>query len=222
MKKLTDIERTALWAGGVVMATLAGAAAYWLWITFKGRKKTTPTMNTYPNNNGNPTVIPSIPGTGKTATGLVQYCRAQLGRPYWYGTSGQIATLDLYNKKKRQYPSYYTDSDFTSQLGQKVHDCMGLIEGYMWSPNPDAAAVAGSNGFPDYTANGMLSAATEKGLIGSIPEIAGLSVHKPGHVGVYIGNGQVIEARGHKYGVVQTPLRGRGWVSWAKIPGIRY
>ena len=179
------------------------------------------TANNESHNNGTVTT-PTQPTGGKTATGLVNYCRAQLGRPYWYGTSGQIASQELYDKKRQQYPSYYKDSDFKSQFGKKVHDCMGLIEGYMWSPGPDAAAVVGSNGFPDYTANGMLSAATEKGLITSIPEIPGLSVHKPGHVGVYIGNGRVIEARGHKYGVVETALNGRGWVSWAKIPGIKY
>lgn len=222
MKKMTDIQRTALWAGGVVLAAFAGLAAYWLWISFKGRKKNLTNVNTNINNHGNPTVDPTPSIGDKTASGLVQYCRAQLGRPYWYGTSGQISTVELYNKKKGQYPSYYTANDFMSQLGQKVHDCMGLIEGYMWSPNPDAAAIVGSNGFPDYTANGMLEAAKDKGLIGSMPEIPGLSVHMPGHVGVYIGNGQVIEARGHKYGVVQTPLTGRGWLSWAKIPGIRY
>lgn len=219
MKKLTDIQRTALYAGGAVAIAALGAAAWWLWLTFGKRKKTNTTMTSTAQNPGSTIGIPT---GGKTAAGLVAYCRAQLGRPYWYGTSGQISSLQLLETKKRQYPSYYTDSDFQSQLGQKVHDCMGLIEGYMWSPNPDAPAVPGSNGFPDYTANGMLDAATEKGFVVSMPDIPGISVHKPGHVGVYIGNGQVIEARGHAYGVVQTPLRGRGWVSWAKIPGIKY
>ena len=43
-----------------------------------------------------------------------------------------------------------------------------------------------------------------------------------GHVGVYIGNGKVIEARGHKYGVVETNLVGRGWKQWGKIDWIEY
>ena len=42
------------------------------------------------------------------------------------------------------------------------------------------------------------------------------------HVGVYIGGGQVIEARGHAYGVVQTALRGRGWTHWGVCPYILY
>ena len=28
----------------------------------------------------------------KTNAGLVEYCRAQLGLPYWYGTFGQTAS----------------------------------------------------------------------------------------------------------------------------------
>ena len=39
---------------------------------------------------------------------------------------------------------------------------------------------------------------------------------------VYIGNGKVIEARGHKYGVVETNLVGRGWKQWGKLNWIDY
>ena len=43
-----------------------------------------------------------------------------------------------------------------------------------------------------------------------------------GHVGVYIGNGEVIEARGHEYGVVKTKLARRPWKRWAYIDEIEY
>ena len=42
------------------------------------------------------------------------------------------------------------------------------------------------------------------------------------HVGVYIGGGYCIEARGHAFGVVQTALRGRGWTHWGLCPYITY
>ena len=32
----------------------------------------------------------------KTAKGLVEYAKAQLGLPYWYGTFGNIGTAALY------------------------------------------------------------------------------------------------------------------------------
>ena len=77
----------------------------------------------------------------------------------------------------------------------------------------------------DVSANGMYDAAEEKCLIATLPEIPGICVWKPKHIGVYIGNGQVIEAKGTKYGVVQTPLKGRGanaWTHWLKCPYIEY
>ena len=39
----------------------------------------------------------------KTNTGLVAYAKAQLGKPYWYGTFGQTASEALYKDKSRQY-----------------------------------------------------------------------------------------------------------------------
>ena len=53
-------------------------------------------------------------------------------------------------------------------------------------------------------------------------EVPGLAVWKSGHIGVYIGDDQVIEAMGTKYGVVKTQLQGRGWTHWLEIPYINY
>ena len=63
---------------------------------------------------------------------------------------------------------------------------------------------------------------TESGDISSIPEVPGLGVRMNGHIGVYIGNGEVIEAMGTAYGVVKTKVAGRGWSKWLRIPNIQY
>ena len=68
----------------------------------------------------------------KTNIGLVEYALAQLGKPYWWGTFGQTASAELLAQKRAQYPEYYTADDFKSQFGQRVHDCVGLIKGYLW------------------------------------------------------------------------------------------
>ncbi len=162
---------------------------------------------------------------GKTNYGLIEYCRKQLGKPYWWGTSGQISTKALLASLRKLYKSQYEKPMYgnaESQLGVKVHDCMGLIEGFFWSETPESAAKYNSNGFNDTTADRLLASATEKGDIASIPEIPGLSVHFKGHVGVYEGNGMVIEARGHEFGVVRTKLNERPWTAWAKIPQLEY
>lgn len=156
----------------------------------------------------------------KTNLGLVEYAKAQLGKPYWYGTYGQTATADLYKRKKAQYPQYYTATDFESQLGQRVHDCSGLPEGYLMSDTPTSAPKY--NGAYDYSANGLRSACKVKGDIGTIPESPGVIVFYDGHMGVYIGGGEVIEARGHKYGVVKTKLSARPWKYWGKHPDLEY
>lgn len=157
----------------------------------------------------------------KTAKGLVSYAKAQLGKPYWYGTFGQAASEGVYNQKKKQYPSHYKWSYPKEDEGIKVHDCVGLIKGYIWCESNDDKTPS-YIGFQDKSANGMRDACKEKGDIKTMPEIAGVLVFMEHHVGVYIGNGEVIEARGHAYGVVKTKLTSRKWTSWGKCPYITY
>lgn len=160
----------------------------------------------------------------KTAKGLVAYCQTQLGKPYWWGTFGQIATNQLLDAKRKQYPSYYKANDFESQIGERVHDCIGLIKGYMWSDTPTSKPAYKSNGFPDVSADTLYNMCERKGIsMNTLPyEVAGVAVFMKGHVGIYIGNGEVIEARGHAYGVVITKLARRPWKRWAYVEGVKY
>ena len=80
----------------------------------------------------------------------------------------------------------------------------------------------GSNGMPDVGADGMYYNAGRKGSIETMPDTPGLAVWKSGHIGVYIGSGEVIEAMDTRYGVVKTKLQGRGWSHWLEVPGIKY
>lgn len=106
-------------------------------------------------------------------------------------------------------------------MRRRTADCVGLIKGYGWY-NPDNGEIAvGTNGMADVTANGMFDAATVKGTIDTIPEVPGLAVWQDGHIGIYIGNGEVIEAMGTEQGVVKTTLPS-GWTHWLQIPYISY
>ena len=158
----------------------------------------------------------------KTGKGLAEYAIAQLGKPYWWGTFGQVANAGLLAAKREQYPGYYTSSDFDRQFGQKVHDCVGLIKGYLWCDTPTSEPIY--KAAQDVAVSGLYLVCKEHGNLGTIPEEPGVCVFMAdmGHVGIYIGNGYVVEATGHAKGVVKTQLSGRGWAYWGKPRWISY
>ena len=77
----------------------------------------------------------------KSVSYLIEYAKAQVGRPYWCGTYGKIASQQLLDYKRNQYPEMYPNPGrppFTSQFGQKVHDCNGLIYAASVCDTPDS------------------------------------------------------------------------------------
>lgn len=155
----------------------------------------------------------------KTAQGLIEYAKAQLGRPYWYGTFGQAASKALYDQKKNQYPRQY-EWEYDGATA-KVHDCVGLIKGYLWGDDPEDTNPI-YNAAQDKSANAMYTACKTKGEMSTMPEVPGILVFFPGHVGVYIGNGEVVEARSRRYGVYKSKLADRPWKTWGYCPYISY
>ena len=144
---------------------------------------------------------------------------------YVWGTYGNILTESLFAYKLKQYPDgvgKYESFIRANWLNRRTADCVGLIKGYGWLNAETLSIEYGTNGMPDYGANQMYQSANESGSMDAMPEIVGLAVWKPGHIGVYIGGGYVIEAMGTKYGVVKTEVAGRGWSGWCKIPYIDY
>lgn len=170
----------------------------------------------------------------KTNHGLVRWCQSKVGAGYVYATYfAEICSPALIERKRLQYKDASTANPFKDGNdgltyagilqrwnGKECGDCVGLIKGYYWH-NGDKV-VYRFDGRPDLSANGMYSAAVRKGYISTLPEVPGVLVFYPGHVGVYIGNGKVIEARGAVYGVVVTDVAGRGWKTWGYCPYIEY
>lgn len=147
------------------------------------------------------------------------------GWGYVWGTYGEVFDQALYEYKLDQYPEEvgrYAEFIETNWLGGRTADCVGLIKGYGWL-NPETQEIEyGTNGMADVGADQMYENATEKGAIDSMPEIPGLAVWHTGHIGIYIGNGEVIEAMGTRYGVVKTQLSDSRWTHWLKVPYITY
>ena len=158
---------------------------------------------------------------------LVQWA-IQAEKNHWgyvWGTFGSVFTTSLYEYKLQQYPEEigaYSDFILANWLGGRTADCVGLIKGYGWLNEETLEINYGTNGMPDIGADSMYYNASEKGSIGTIPEIPGLAVWHAGHIGIYIGGGEVIEAKGTKYGVIRSNLADGNWTHWLKIPYITY
>lgn len=87
-------------------------------------------------------------------------------------------------------------------------DCSGLI----WTYN----GVGGVR-------TDMLGASDEWGYVSNgIPNIHGLGLHQPGHVGVYIGSGMAVDARDENSDIVLQSVYNKSWVEWFKIDGVSY
>ena len=69
----------------------------------------------------------------------------------------------------------------------------------------------------------MYRAAKVKGDINTMPDREGILVWMEGHMGIYVGNGLVIEATPKwKDGVQITKLTDRKWLGWCECPYITY
>ena len=150
---------------------------------------------------------------------------ADKGWGYVYGTYGTVLSESMLTAKMEQYPDEVaTKEQFIRDtwLGKRTADCVGLIKGYGWFNTVSQDTEIGANGMQDLSANGMYEAATVKGEISTIPETPGLAVWKDGHIGIYIGNGNVVEAYGTERGVIRSVLADGGWTHWLEVPSINY
>lgn len=177
-------------------------------------------------------LLRNLDADGKTNIGLVNFCMNALeaGSGYIYGAYGQDVTMSFLRQQQAMFrtdsAANLTDSEvnfiYETYGGKPAFDCIGLIKAYEWLDEDTGVIRYGANGFRDVGANGMLQSAEISGNISAIPDIPGLAVCMEGHIGVYIGNGEVVEAKGNHYGVVKTQLSEGGWTHWMQLPGITY
>ena len=154
---------------------------------------------------------------------LVEFVKNCMGLPYIYGTFGQVLTASLIEAKAKQYPRQLTQNRknlaLKNYIGKRSVDCIGLIKYFLWS-DPSGNPKYDKN--TDWSADDTYCRAGNKGTIKTMPDVPGVCVRYAGHVGVYIGDGEVIEARGFDYGVVMTNLADRKWTHWYYHPLISY
>ena len=145
---------------------------------------------------------------------------------YIWGGIGELITPELIQEKALLYPDVYTE-EYQKNLfpfidnSTRGFDCSGLInnfrmgglEHYRFQENLD------------WNSQMLFEGAMEKGGIQSLPELRGVCLYLKGHVGIYVGNGDVIESTSNpKFGngVVKTKVTDREWTHWFCCPGISY
>ena len=147
------------------------------------------------------------------------------GYGYVYGRNGELYTKEmaeaLHEKAKAGNEAVpqgrnrgrYFRGDCDKWIGKRVADCSGGIVAAMRKHDPN---------YGDRSSYAFYEQAAERGLIKNIPEIPGLAVWRKGHIGIYIGGGEVIEFRGTDYGCVKTKVRNRDFTHWLKLEGVTY
>lgn len=155
------------------------------------------------------------------ASDYVKWAYEQVGCYYWFGTIGQKASLKLFEDRKKAYPSQYKNiKDYESQIAnpKPCFDCAGLVKSKWVYPKYNAA--------DDLGATGLYGKCTIKGLLELDKLIPGMLVFKGNdktktHVGIYAGNGKIIEAKGHAYGVIESDINAT-WKYMAEYYNIDY
>ena len=139
---------------------------------------------------------------------------------YIFGTAGKKWTAADQAKATREMTVKYG----AKWVGHYVADCSGL---FTWAfAQLGGFMYHGSNTmFKKYTtANGTLSGGKRTDGQGLKPGTAVFTGTEGdhGHVGLFIGDGYVIEAKGTKAGVVKSKITDKRWTYWGELTGVNY
>lgn len=157
----------------------------------------------------------------------------KLNTVYATGMFGQNISDAIINSKKVQYPKNYNDAK-VKQLRSLVNknfygfDCLGFIKSILWGfPNTKYL----SNNVSDFTEMGMMTLCTftSNNFADIVP---GAVLYMRGHVGIYLGNGEVAECTAKwsanvlisKLGNIDKYKVGnyRIWEKWGKLKYVDY
>ena len=162
------------------------------------------------------------------AKALCAYALAAVGGGYVYGSKGERCTPSLRESCAAANPSQKKNILEVSakwDYNYNVWDCSGIMRG-AWQKLSGKKSGGATSIYRDWC--------TRKGPIETMPEVPGVLVFhgkvdakgKPdmSHVGVYIGNGMVVDARGSREGVLygtKESYKGK-WSHWAMPDDVDY
>lgn len=126
---------------------------------------------------------------------FLELIRSKLGCGYVYGSQGEIMTKELLNTLVQRFGRsnyYFNGYSAEKWVGKQCYDCSGLI---VWALQQLELTEK------DYTAEGLYAMCDKV----SQPQPGDLCFNgNLTHVGIYVGSGLYLHAKGTKYGVVIT------------------
>lgn len=160
------------------------------------------------------------------ASKFIRQARTVDGQGYVYGMRGKDSpcTIAMLRSKDKQYGAklgkgyYHKDGDYTKGkcarwLGKFATDCSGLVRWAYWRlTNVDFSK----------SADGLFRECTQRGTMDTFEPQAGVLLFKANsagrktHVGIYTGEGNVLQAGGVIYGIKEEPMKS-GWTHWGII-----
>lgn len=162
---------------------------------------------------------------------IVEYALQQVGGPYIYGATAKDCTPSYRRARIKQYPDYedkitrncpvlagrQKNCSGCKHDGQIAHDCAQLTR--------YAAKAAGLTLPSGATSQWRKGDWASQGEIDALPADKVAFVYRKNgdlmqHTGVYLGDGTVVDARGHDSGVVHGPVGSYKWTHWAILKGM--
>lgn len=157
------------------------------------------------------------------ASDLVQYAVNAVGGGYCWGADGQTCSPAV----RRELANRTSNTETRSNLlglcakwdGKKIWDCSGLFRG-AWRTLLKYRSGGATGIYNKWC--------SMTGTIDTLPDEPGIAVFRgtPGnmeHVGLYIGGGEVIDARGSAKGVVRGTMESYGrWKYWGRLEDVDY
>lgn len=152
---------------------------------------------------------------------FLAFIAAQVGALYVWGAQGQQMTPALIKKLENSDTNYHRalaqyEKHLKAGLNLIAYDCSGLVVAHLL----DAGLIS-----RDMSANGLYRDACDD--IGKTALTAGELVFKmytsgenkgrKYHVGVYMGDGTVVHAKGRDHGVVREPLSAEKWNCYGRL-----
>jgi hypothetical protein len=155
---------------------------------------------------------------------FIQYLESKVGNIYVWGAQGQVVTdlqspelwiraRETTDENAMRAIAFYKEVLATGKSPIEAYDCSGLIMYYIqnikhWSKGDNSAEGL------YHTSTKLTKSELQPGDLCFIINAAG-RMH---HVGVYIGNGQTIEAYGRDLGVVKRMLSQGEWTHFGRLP----